>query len=239
MKSSLDSTLNNTILTSYADILAAPICALINNSLRQSIVPTQWKVARITPILKCSPVRDIETDLRPIAITCPVSKVAEVFAGRLFNEFCDTDFDEHQFDSVAGTSTTLALVKLLHLIFEASDDNTNIIRILFKDFTRAFDMIDHNIISRKLADYNCPLILRNWILSFLSDRVQFVKAGDCISDCLDIHAGAPQGTRAGPNCFKLLIKDLSFSLPFVKYVDDVSVLSVSHSIVTTIVYNCG
>ena len=40
-------------------------------------------------------------------------------------------------------------------------------------------------------------------------------------------AGAPQGTRAGPNCFKLLIRDLSFRIPYIKYVDDVSVVSIS------------
>jgi len=34
---------------------------------------------------------------RPIAITCPVSKVAEVFIARLFDEFFDDDLDEHQF----------------------------------------------------------------------------------------------------------------------------------------------
>jgi len=66
-------------------------------------------------------------------------------------------------------------------------------------------------------------ILRNWLLSFLSDRAQFVEVGDCVSDCLEVHAGVP-------NCFKLLIRDLCFKLPFIKYVDDVSVASVSHNL---------
>jgi len=83
---------------------------------------------------------------------------------------------------------------------------------------------------RKLDDNNCPAVLRNWLLSFLDARVQFVKVGDCISDCLVLNAGAPQGTRAGPNCFKLLISDLSFRIPFIKYVDDVSVVSVSSDV---------
>ena len=36
-----------------------------------------------------------------------------------------------------------------------------------------------------------------------------------------------QGTRAGPDVFKVLINDLNLSLPYVKYVDDVSAMSVS------------
>mgnify|MGYP003530064517 FL=1 len=71
-------------------------------------------------------------------------------------------------------------------------------------------------------------MLSNWLLSFLNNRTQFVKIGDRISKCVAVNAGAPQGTRAGPNCFKLLISDLTFSIPYVKYVDDVSLLSISH-----------
>ena len=58
-------------------------------------------------------------------------------------------------------------------------------------------------------------------MSFLSNRSQFVKIGDCFSSVCNINAGAPQGTRAGPNCFKMLIKDLAFKIPCIKYVDDV------------------
>jgi hypothetical protein len=39
--------------------------------------------------------------------------------------------------------------------------------------------------------------------------------------------GAPQGTRCGPNVFKLLINDLRFDLPYAKYVDDTTIVSVS------------
>ncbi len=145
-KSSLDSILNNKLLRSLSDVLAAPICSLINYSLRQGVVPAQWKIARISPIPKGPYVRDVEKDLRPIAITCPVSKVAEIFVSRLFDDFYDDDKDVNQFGSVIGRSTTLALVKLFHELFEASDNSNNIIRILFIDFSRAFDVINHNVI---------------------------------------------------------------------------------------------
>ena len=113
------------------------------------------------------------------------------------------------------------------MLFESSDVENNIIRILFIDFARAFEVIDHNVICRKLDENNCPRFLRNWLLSFLTDRSQFVKVNDCVSTNYTINAGAPQGTRAGPNCFKVLIKDLTFDKPFIKYVDDVTVVSPS------------
>ena len=114
-------------------------------------------------------------------------------------------------------------------MYDASDDNNNIIRILFVDFSRAFDVINHNVIERKLVENKSPAVLNNWLLSFLNNRTQFVRIGDNISESVVVNAGAPQGTRAGPNCFKLLISDLTFSIPYVKYVDDVSIRVVNFS----------
>jgi len=72
-----------------------------------------------------------------------------------------------------------------------------------------------------------PESFSTWFLSFLSDRVQFVWIGDVSSELLHTNAGAPQGTRAGPNAFKLMINDLKFNLTYIKNVDDVTFASVS------------
>jgi hypothetical protein len=63
--------------------------------------------------------------------------------------------------------------------------------------------------------------------AFPSRQNQFVKVGSCVSAVMRSHAGTPQGTRAGCNVFKLLINDLSFQLPTIKYVDDILVVSVA------------
>ena len=44
-------------------------------------------------------------------------------------------------------------------------------------------------------------------MSFLTDRKQFVRIGDCVSSVLNINAGAPQGTLAGPDNFRVMIND--------------------------------
>jgi hypothetical protein len=63
-------------------------------------------------------------------------------------------------------------------------------------------------------------------MSFLQERTQFVRVRDNNSGCLALHAGTPQGTRSGPNDFKMLINDLCFDIDYVKYVDT-TVASVS------------
>ena len=66
--------LSNRLLVELADVLAAPVCALINTSIRHGIVPSQWKTARVVPIPKLNPPMLVESDLRTISITS-VSKV--------------------------------------------------------------------------------------------------------------------------------------------------------------------
>ena len=176
-KSSLYDNVNNKLLRSLADVLAAPICALINSSFRQGMIPVQWQMSRISPIPKTIPVRNIETDLRPIAITCPISKVAEFFIAKYFNEHFIDSLDANQFGSAKGRSTTLALIKFSHILFDAADDSTNIVRILFVDFRKAFELIDHNVFCNKLIANMFPPHLSLWSRSFLCDRCPFVKIG--------------------------------------------------------------
>ena len=113
------------------------------------------------------------------------------------------------------------------MLFESSDDSSNIIRVLFAYFSKPFDLINHNVISDKLVANHFSVGFSTWFLSFLTERSQFVKIGENISDYRTINAGAPQGTRAGPNAFKLLINDLVFKTACIKYVDDLTVSTTS------------
>jgi hypothetical protein len=226
-KSSGSNLFNNNFLIRSAEVLAAPVCATINSSLRQGFVPCQWKISRVTPIPKCLPPQAIESDLRPISITSSISKVAESIISRFFSQHFDPILDCNQFGCSKNRSTTHALIKFCHVIFEGSDQPTNFTRVLFVDFSKAFDVIDHNVLYRKFLDYNFPPHLAAWSLSFLENRSQYVRIGNLVSDVKVLNAGVPQGTIAGPNDFKVLINDLHFELPYIKYVDDTTVASVS------------
>jgi hypothetical protein len=60
-----------------------------------------------------------------------------------------------------GFSTTHALIYLLQAIHEATDQGNSAIRIFFADFTKGFDLIDHNILIHELSllDVQPTLIL--------------------------------------------------------------------------------
>ena len=102
------------ILKKLANFLAAPVTSIINTSLHQGILPDQRKISRITPVPKIFPPKHVESDVRPIAVTNAIAKIAEKFVSSYFNDFYDDYTDVNQFGSVHGRSTTHALLKVMH-----------------------------------------------------------------------------------------------------------------------------
>ena len=61
--------LPNWLPKSYTEILARPICSILNDSLPHQKLPSAWKHADIMPIPKQKPITIINKHLRPIFLT--------------------------------------------------------------------------------------------------------------------------------------------------------------------------
>ena len=111
------------------------------------------------------------------------------------------------------------LVELIHNWSQAVDHG-NHVRIVYLDYTKAFDKINHHILLRKYEQLDIHPLLLKWIAGFLVNRQQSVKIGDIILSPKSMNGAIPQGALMGMEAFCELIKDLELILPLYKYVDD-------------------
>ena len=178
--------------------------------------------ATVVPIPKEQPPR-IDR-LRPISLTSAFAKIAEEFVCDWILADIQPRIDTRQYGNVKGASTCHYLVRLIHDLCSAADKSRNIGTIVLTDFTKAFDLIDHNILINKIINIGVRGSIVPWICDFLSCREQCVKYNSTLSNYISLKGGIPQGTKLGPIGFQILVNDAgqSTTTKYLKYVDDLS-----------------
>ena len=104
-----------------------------------------------------------------------------------------------------STETTL-----LHSIIDylANMDKGLINGVVFIDFKKAFDTVDHTILLAKLERCGIRETPLKWFRSYLHQRKQVCKINNSVSNAVHINCGVPQGSNPGPLLFNLYINDL-------------------------------
>ena len=214
------------VLRDNASTVAAPLTALFNISLRDGVMPALWKTAHVIPLPKKQPPLSIEKDIRPISLTPIVSKIFESIVMKWVDHILEDKIEDKQFGGGIGTSTTDALVEMIHHWCEATDRYGTYVRIVLLDFAKAFDIINHEKLLVKLQANDVPPHILRWMASFLLNRTQKVKIGKNVSSVGYPKGGVPQGTVSGPRNFIMFINDLTTTAPIYKYVDDSTIFEV-------------
>ena len=72
--------------------------------------------------------------------------------------------DPQQSGAAPRSSTTHALITMLHLWLESTDRNGATTRAVLFDFHKAFDLIDHYVLAQKLSSCDFLELIMCWIL---------------------------------------------------------------------------
>ena len=133
--------------------------------------------------------------------------------------------DPFQFAYRANRGTEDAIATLMHHLCSHLDNPQTSARVLFVDFSSAFNTIQPHLMMQKLREMNVSSALILWVHDFLTNRQQYVKIGDTLSTVAITNTGAPQGCVSSPILFSIYtanckpIGKTSHDI-LVKYADD-------------------
>ncbi|KAK3544254.1 hypothetical protein QTP86_008710 [Hemibagrus guttatus] len=135
--------------------------------------------------------------------------------------------DPMQFVYHPNRSTDDAISTILHLCLTHLENKDTYVRMLFTDFSSAFNTIIPQHLTEKLSLLVINTFLCNWILDFLTGRPQSLRIGNSASSATALNTEAPQGCMLSPLLFILLTHDyaaMHSSNHIIKFADDMTVV---------------
>ena len=200
------------LLRNCAKEISLPLTLLFRKSLVLRQLPIQWKVSRVVPIFKggtkCSPL-----NYRPVSLTSTCCKVLERIIYAHIVEYLDENnlLSPHQFGFRKKRSTEDQLL-LTYADIIKQVDSGRAVDIIFLDFSKAFDVVNHIVLIGKLAALGFSAQLLGWTESFLVGRSMLVSVAGFDSESYSVTSGVPQGSVLGPLLFLIYVNNLANSL---------------------------
>ena len=206
---------------------------IFNLCVAQGYFPEELKIGRITPIFKKGS-KTLINNYRPV---CNLSHFSKIFEKVIHNRMLDfinknNILSSTQYGFRKGMGTETALIDFTDFIHQKLLKRHNVGSI-FMDLSKAFDVMDHNILEKKLEHYGFRGKFLEFLMSFTRNRKYFVNVNDLSSVIKNVNIGVPQGSTLGPLFFLLFINDMkncSKLLKFIQFADDTTLLFSSSNI---------
>lgn len=208
--------------------LIKPLTHIINTIFSTGLVPTKFKESIVTPVYK-SGSRTDKTNYRPISVINNFAKIFEKALKTRLEKFLNENkiISKNQYGFRNNFSTNDAIYKLTSIINSSLHNNKKCIAV-FLDLAKAFDTVSHSKLLQKLENIGIRGTALDVLATYLTDRKQYVKVENKISDSEFIQTGIPQGTVLAPILFLIFINNFcnisNISAKLVSYADDTALI---------------
>ena len=209
------------------EALAEPLCLMWKKSLETGRIPSALKLGKITPVYKGGD-KTFPKNYRPIVLTSHLIKLFEKIIVWKIREFLTENdlFNQSQHGFRAGRSCLSQLLNHYQKILEGLCSGSDV-DIVYLDFAKAFDKVDHGILIQKLDAIGIRGSILSWIREFLVNRTQSVVVDGAVSSHSAVMSGVPQGTVLGPVLFLIHIGNITDAIQHsqvASFADDTRIL---------------
>ncbi len=193
------------------------------------MIPSCFKKSTIVPIPKKNKITCLN-DWRPVALTPIFSKCFEKLIREYICSVLPASLDPLQFAYRSNRYTDDAIAFTLHTALSHLENKNTYVRMLFMDYSSAFNTIVPATLVAKLQTLRLNRSLCSWVLNFLTGRSQVVRMGNNTSSPLVLNTGVlltPQGSVLSPLLHSLYTHDCTAthsSNVIVQFADDTTVI---------------